>query len=461
VTTQKKSSHSRISPLHAESSLLLQFVLLSMLLHLLVVLLFGTATSGGARRGDGWMGPLDVTLRQLSPERGAGFTLAPGADVQQSGAALLRRTEGATTASVALPQSKDAAPVAPQETSSAAAPPVPSPPPAEVRDAVPEISLSPRPPPVDVLPRLDRTAPEEVDKPLVAPVVTPPKAAPPPAEKEVAPREFALPPMAPLERIVPPKVDRQLAPPVELRPREVPIAPRAPPVDFKPSEETTPAPAPIERSVPAQVEHEQAPPVDVKPREVPMPAIAPLERIAPPAIERRLAPQMELTAPKAPVETATPARIAPAREAAPAAQPTPRSAPAAVAPASVPGGQTPSRTETPAAGEPQRLRFGAPGVDDEVFGTKRDAPAAETGAPPAVTVESMKKRAREIAAEGSGSRGVLNLIPPPPVERRDKLAEDIAKAAKPDCRTAYAGMGLLAVVPLVASSVSSNGGCNW
>ena len=35
-----------------------------------------------------------------------------------------------------------------------------------------------------------------------------------------------------------------------------------------------------------------------------------------------------------------------------------------------------------------------------------------------------------------------------------------AKAAKPDCRTAYAGMGLLAVVPLVASSVG-NGGCRW
>jgi hypothetical protein len=74
----------------------------------------------------------------------------------------------------------------------------------------------------------------------------------------------------------------------------------------------------------------------------------------------------------------------------------------------------------------------------------------------------MKKRAREIAAEGSGSRGVLNLIPPPPpVEKKDKLAEDIAKAAKPDCRTAYAGLGILAVVPLVASSVGNNGGCNW
>jgi hypothetical protein len=462
VTTQDKSRHPHISPLHAESSLLLQFVLLSMLLHLLVVLLFGTATSGGARRGDGWMGPLDVTLRQLSPERGAGFTLAPGADVQQPGAALLRRMEGATAAPVALPQSRASAPAEPPETANAAAPPVPSPPPAEVREAVPEISLSPRPPPVDALPRLDRTAPEEVDKPLVAPAVATPKAAPPPAEREAPPREFALPPMAPLERIVPPKVDRQLAPPIELRPREVPAAPRAPPVEFKPSEEATPAPAPVEKSPPAKVEHEQAPPLEVKPREVPMPAIAPLERIAPAAIERNLAPQTELTAPRVPVEAAAPARVAPAREAAPAVQPAPRSAPAAAAPASAPGRQAPLRTETPAPGEPQRLRFGAPGVDDEVFGNKRDAPAAETGAPPAVTVESMKKRAREIATEGSGSRGVLNLIPPPPpVERRDKLAEDIAKAAKPDCRTAYAGMGLLAVVPLVASSVSSNGGCNW
>ena len=72
----------------------------------------------------------------------------------------------------------------------------------------------------------------------------------------------------------------------------------------------------------------------------------------------------------------------------------------------------------------------------------------------------MRKRVREIASEGSGSRGVLNLVPPPPIERKDKLAEDIAKAAKPDCRTAYAGLGLLAVVPLVASAVG-NGGCNW
>ena len=371
-----------------------------MLLHMLVVLMFGTATIGGARRGDGWLGPLDVTLRQLSPERGSGFTLAPGAETQPPGAALLRHTEGVTKAPVA---SKQVTTVAPPETSGAAPPPVPSPPPAEVREAVPEISLSPRSTPADALPRLDRTAPEEVDKPLVAPALTPPKVAPPAPEREVAPRDFTLPPMAPLERIVPPKVERQLAPPIELRPREVPVAPRAPPVEFKPIEETPTVLAPIDKSAPAKVEREQAPTVDAKPRDVPVD----------------------------------------------------------VAPTGVPGKPPAARTETPASGDPQRLRFGAPSVEDEIFGTKRDAPAAESGAPPTVTVESMKRRAREIAAEGSGSRGVLNMIPPPPVAKRDKLAEDIAKAAKPDCRTAYAGLGILAVVPLVASSVGNNGGCNW
>ena len=461
MTKQRKTIRSRIAPFHVESPMLLQFVLLSMLLHLLVVLVFGTSTTSGARRGDGWQGPLDVTLRQLSPERGSSFTLAPGADVEQSGAALLRRMEGATTAPVALPRVKAVEPAAPPETPRAPPLPAPSPAPAEVRDTVPEVSLSPRTPPVEALPRLDRTAPEEVDKPLSTPAVTPPKPAPPPAEKEIAPREFALPPMAPLERIVPPKVERQVTPAIELPPREVPVAPPAPPVEFRSRE--VPAPASVEKAAPAKIEREQTPPAEAKPREVPVPDVVPIERIAPPAIERNLAPPVELLSPsKAPVETAAPARVAPARDAAPAAPPAPRSAPADVAPASAPGKPTPSRTETPAAGEPQRLRFGAPSVDEELFGTKRDAPAAEAGAPPAVTVESMKKRAREIAAEGSRSRGVLNLIPPPPpVERRDKLAEDIAKAAKPDCRTAYAGMGLLAVVPLVASSVSNSGGCNW
>ena len=40
------------------------------------------------------------------------------------------------------------------------------------------------------------------------------------------------------------------------------------------------------------------------------------------------------------------------------------------------------------------------------------------------------------------------------------MADAIDKAQKPDCRDAYAAMGLLAVVPLVAST-AGNGGCRW
>jgi hypothetical protein len=110
-----------------------------------------------------------------------------------------------------------------------------------------------------------------------------------------------------------------------------------------------------------------------------------------------------------------------------------------------------------------RLRFGAPDVDEEVFRSRRDGvePSATPGAAPGVTAETLRRRAREIASEGSGPQGVLNIVPPPPPqERKDTLAEGIAKAAKPDCRTAYAGMGLLAIAPLVASTVG-NGGCRW
>jgi len=460
LPTPSSSVRSRIARVSEDSPLLLQFVLLSMLLHMLVVLMFGTATVGGARRGDGWLGPLDVTLRPLSPERGAGFTLAPGAEAQPPGAALLRRMEGATTAPVAAKQVPSAVPVTPPETSSAAPSPAPSPPPAEVRDAVPDVSLTPRSMPADALPRLDRTAPEEVDKPLVAPTLTPQKA----------------------------------PSPIEPRSRELPVAPRAPPVELKPREEEapvlapieTPAPAKVETPAAAKVEREPVLPVEAKPRDVALPQAVPIERIPPVPIERTLPAPVELPAPrKAPVDMVAPARAlptpapAPARESAPRLQsevktevrtevrtdvqpavpPAPRAAPADVAPAGVPDKAPAARPETPAGAE--RIRFGAPSAEEEIFGTRRDAPAADAGTPPAVTVESMKRRAREIAAEGSGSRGVLNMVPPPPVAKKDKLAEDIAKAAKPDCRTAYAGLGILAVVPLVASSVGNNGGCNW
>ena len=206
----------RNSPANVVSPTLLQFVLLSMLLHLLLVLFFGTTQSGSSRRGDGWLGPLDVTLRQLSPERGSGFTWAPGADTDLPGTAVLRRLDGSTTAPPSTqPQEKTAAPVVPQEPPrTVPSEPVPPPVPAstDASESVPEVSLSRRPLPAESLPRFDRNAPEEVDKPLIPPAIPTPPISPPRTEKEIVPpvvtppREVPMPPMAPIapiERVAP------------------------------------------------------------------------------------------------------------------------------------------------------------------------------------------------------------------------------------------------------------------
>ncbi len=455
----------------AGAPMLLQFVLLSMLLHVLLVLIFGSATMtpSGARRGDGWLGPLDVSLRQVSPERGAGFTLAPGADTKLPGEALLRRLSGSAAAPAAVREMKPVPPASPSEPERMA--PRPSAPaPSDAGAAVPEVTIPPTPPLVETLPSLDRAAPEEVDKPVVPRPATPSRVMPPIPEPVIAPRQVPMPAATPLEKLAPPKIE-QLNAPTELRPREVPVAPRSAPVETPPREEVLPTPAPVAPVVPvapAKIERVQEPAVEVRPRDVPMPPIAPLEPIAPPKFERNLAPVELVTPQKAPAET-PPATEREAAKAAPNAPRTeavapPRERPASVpAPGKAPSAPAPARSEAAPGGELPRLRYGAPDVDDEVFRSRRDgpAPAAESGGPPAITAESLRRRAAEIAREGSGSSGVLNLVPPPPpIERKDTLAEGIAKAAKPDCRTAYGGMGLLAVVPLVASTVG-NGGCRW
>ena len=51
------------------------------------------------------------------------------------------------------------------------------------------------------------------------------------------------------------------------------------------------------------------------------------------------------------------------------------------------------------------------------------------------------------------------MLPRPP--EKNKLADGIDKSAKSDCRDAYAGAGLLAVVPLVVDAVKKDSGCKW
>jgi hypothetical protein len=105
------------------------------------------------------------------------------------------------------------------------------------------------------------------------------------------------------------------------------------------------------------------------------------------------------------------------------------------------------------------LRLGSPGPDEDIFKPRRDVAAPGEDGAPHIDMEAARQRARELASETTSTRGILPALPPPP-ERQTKESHALEKAVKPDCRTAYAGLGLLAVPVLVASTIG-DAGCRW
>jgi hypothetical protein len=84
------------------------------------------------------------------------------------------------------------------------------------------------------------------------------------------------------------------------------------------------------------------------------------------------------------------------------------------------------------------------------------------GAPstPRIDLDSARQRAREIASEGRNTMFALPGPPKPELKSREQQIFD--KALKePDCRNAYADMGLLAIAPLLWSSVAPERKCKW
>ena len=396
VNPQRRPARPASRSFAIDQPTLLQFVLLSMLLHVLLIVLFGNPT-GGARRNEGGPGPLDVTLRRLSPEAGPSFKLAPG-------------TAPAQRAPLQAPR------------------------------------------------RLERSAPEEIDQRLTPPAAAPAKierVAPPQSERQLVPpvvvpnRAVPAAPAAAIERVAPPQIEREVVPPVELPQRAVPAAPAAV----------------IERVAPPRVEREVAPPVELPQRAVPAAPVAPIEHVAPPQIEREVAPPIELpqralpAAPTAPLERVAPPQIE--REVAPPVELPPRAVPAAPPVERVAPAVAPARPQALPAAPVPPSRFGAPDADEEIFKPRRDVGATPSEAPRIDLDAARKKAAREIAREGSGSRGVFTVPSPPLPEKKSKEAIAMEKAVKPDCRTAYANIGLLAVPALVASAIAADGSCRW
>ena len=396
-----------------------------MLLHAAIVALFGTSQGGGAGR-EAMLDALDVTLSRLSAIPDAVVRASPAADAG-SGRALSRRADHAAAPTSAAERATTG------DTTEIAQPPLESPPiPPQTEAGSPT-----EPQLTEPLPRIDSRAQEQVDRPLAPPPpalprpmdhLAPPSRAPALAAPfEIAPRVSPAVPDAPIERLAVPAARREMAPPVELTPRVAPVVPDVP----------------IERLAAPATERALAPPVELTPRVAPI-VPATIDRLVTPRVARELTPSASVIAPDA-VTTSAPV--------------VPSVAAPGIERATVPA--TPSeRGPAPAAAGEQRLLFGAP-ADDDVFKPRRDVvvPSAEPGGASRIDMNAARNRAREIASESDGRRGLLPVLPSPP-ERKSKESLALEKAIKPDCRTAYASMGLLAVPALVVSTIG-DGGCRW
>ena len=91
------------------------------------------------------------------------------------------------------------------------------------------------------------------------------------------------------------------------------------------------------------------------------------------------------------------------------------------------------------------------------------APRFESQAEPSLDTEALREQLRGDLRRQAPVVGVAARphASPAAVRPRDAaLAAAIEKTARPDCRDAYAGAGLLAVVPLLKDAVTGSG-CKW
>lgn len=498
---------------------------LAFLLHLLAILVIGTAPGGPARPGKGPWGALNVTLSGAEAGRSRDATPLGAGPV---GRAREQRFGGAPRPEERKPLPQPGAAkqgsFAPQAETRPA-------PPAEMGDVRPtgaQVEPLPRataPPAAPAVRDADLTA---VPAPAPAPVPLPRSVPAPPPPQAVAQPE----PMVPAARPTAPQ-----AAVADVKPLEVPLvlpsaaplagltqqavvqraapAPRPTVLQAQPSHlplpQVEPAPLPAPLPAPPRAAPRAASALDVKPADVvtapsalpPVPPAmaAPQRAAAAPVASVAVQPPAALllpdanavlpTAPSLPAQSAPVARVpAPARPeiavpapvpveasslalpsalpqvAAPAApQPGPPAAPQApnaaapTATAAQPPAGRPEGTALPAAGSPPAAPVpGAPDAGPRV--------GHDVATPPSVPASAGKldlqpPRAMGGPVSSQGSRGLLNLAPPPP-ERKSKLAEDIEKAAREDCRKAYADKGLLAVVPLINDATKPGSrGCKW
>ena len=184
------------------------------------------------------------------------------------------------------------------------------------------------------------------------------------------------------------------------------------------------------------------------------PALQPVTPAALPDLQRTPAPAAIAATPAPPTPVAQAAATAPTTSPAPAGPP---ATPAALASTSTPPGSSAAAGAASTSPGPRSLAAsGAPDAGARL-GQDVATPASLPASAARLNLELVRPRGGAISAQGGS--GLLQMLPHPP-EAKSKLAEDIEKAAKADCRKAYSGMGLLAVVPLAVDAVRDKG-CRW
>jgi len=142
-------------------------------------------------------------------------------------------------------------------------------------------------------------------------------------------------------------------------------------------------------------------------------------------------------------------RPVPSSSATVATAPAPAPRPQAAAAQSAPTPVITSDDPTPAAPAPT-------GAAEP--GTEAAAADADAG-PPGFDMNEARKTARLIAKHRKDGLVALPKAEPP-LERDDRLGRAIERARRPDCKSAYSGLGLLAVIPLAKDAVTGSG-CKW
>ncbi len=494
-------------PPGAPSARLQRCLLLALLLHGLLIALVGNVPGGTAALGQGVFGAINVTLRGSGeagpPERPA----APAPDAGPAGGAPSPRHGGAVRDS-RRPAPPDDAPGAARLGAWAPG----APPRAELPERAVPVQPALRPLP-DLPPAADAPQPAPPPSPVPVqaqgrpPALTPTLSSPPTLRRQPDSQRAPLappalqPPAAPADLLqglpAPPPLAAlegrlgagPAAAPANAAPRRVEaisppqaVAPQPPrPGEALPvlPDLAAAVPAPPRRLQPlapaaAVPEAPLAAPAAAPPPELPLPALPALADAASPRLG--VAPALRGTAAPAPALPPAPPATAPVAGALPElpALPSPGSqvqAPPAAA-AAKPAGPAPAAALPDAAAGPADARTvpaappgavmpggvrGAPDAGATVGRDVATAPSVPASAP-RLNLTLPRTRGGELSRQGTP--GVLPLLPRPP-DKPDALAREIEKAGRKDCREAYAGMGLLAVVPLALDAARREGSCKW